>query len=87
MKYTRRRTCVFNLNYHIIFCPKYRKGYLWKIGKSKLMGCFIKSAHKHSVIIKEIEIMPDHIHLLIRVNKNIADSEVMKQLNLHWLYN
>ena len=69
MKYTRRRTCIFNLNYHIIFCPKYRKPYLWKVGKKRLARCFRQSAIKHNVVIREMEIMPDHVHIFISVLK------------------
>lgn len=67
MKYTKRRTCIFNLNYHIIFCPKYRKPYLWKVGKQRLQRCFVISAVKHGAIIREIEIMPDHVHIFVSV--------------------
>ena len=67
MKYQRRRTCVFNLNYHIIFCPKYRKPFLYKIGKSKLLRYFNSSCIKHGATLREAEIMPDHVHLFVSV--------------------
>lgn len=67
MKYQPRRSCVFNLNYHIIFCPKYRKPYLYKIGKAKLLRFFNKSCIKMGATLREAEIMPEHVHLFVSV--------------------
>ena len=66
--FTRNRRNVSNLNYHIITCPKFRKPYLLK-NKKQLLSCFKKSCIMHKCIIKEIEIMPDHVHIFINVLK------------------
>ena len=54
MKYT-RRNCVFNLGYHIIFTPKYRKAYLHKF-EHLISRSFLKSSIKGQFIIEENEI-------------------------------
>ena len=64
MKYMRKRN-VFNIGYHLIFSPKYRKPYLMKFEKN-IKKCFGISSIKCGFIIKEIDIMPDHVHLFIK---------------------
>ena len=68
MKYNRNRHSVTNINYHIVFCPKYRKPFLLK-NRKQLLSCFRKSCIMHRCIIKEIEIMPDHVHIFVSVLK------------------
>ena len=63
-KYIRRNN-VFNLGYHIIFCPKYRKPYLLRF-ESLLRECILKTSIKFQFLVAEIDIMPDHIHLFIK---------------------
>ena len=60
-----RRNNVFNLGYHIIFCPKYRKPYLLRF-ESLLRTSILKTSIKFQFLIAEIDIMPDHIHLFIK---------------------
>ena len=57
-----RNTNVYNVGYHLIFCPKYRKPYLFKFHQI-IKKQFLKTAKKLQF---EIDIMPDHIHLFIK---------------------
>ena len=63
-KYQRRKHSVFNMCFHLIFCTKYRKSYFLSF-ETQLKKCFLKSSIKYNFIIKEIDIMPDHIHIFI----------------------
>ena len=86
MKYTRKNS-VFNLGYHIIFTPKYRKAYLHKF-EHMISRSFLKSSIKEKFIIKEIDIMPDHVHMFIRVqNTNFNISKIVKHLKGYSSYN
>ena len=69
VKYQRQKHCVFNLCFHLIFCTKYRKSYFLSF-ENQLRKCFLNSSIKYNFIIKEIDIMPDHIHLFIRCKVN-----------------
>ena len=81
-KYIRNNTHVFNVNYHIIFCPEYRKPILFLIDKNMIIECFKLSCVKYNCQLIEFEIMPDHIHLFIKViNINIFNiSNFMKHI-------
>lgn len=64
-KYTRKNTIVYLNQYHVIFCPKYRRRVL--IGKiaEDLKNIFQEVANEQEIEIKALEIMPDHVHMFI----------------------
>ena len=73
VKYTRKNS-VFNLGYHLVFCPKYRKPFLMKF-ENMIKKSFHLSSIKMQFMIEEIDIMPDHVHIFIKctsINTNLA---------------
>ena len=54
--------------YHVIFCPKYRRKVLVNGIDDRLKEVFPEIAEEHGFDIMEMEIMPDHVHLLIDCN-------------------
>ena len=80
MKYCRKGRSVYNIGYHLIFSPKYRKPYLLKYEK-QLKKSFMISSIKYNFIIAEIDIMPDHIHLFIKCKSlDISLSKIVNHL-------
>ena len=77
-QYKRLSHSVWLCKYHIIFCPKYR----YKIleGKAEV---FVRNklyrlcGQKDQVTIEEINIQPDHVHLIISIPPKYAVSEIM----------
>ena len=65
-KYNRNLRSVSNVNFHIIFCPKYRKPFLWRHRK-KLRSCFRRTCVLHRCHLRDVEIMPDHVHMFVSV--------------------
>ncbi|PIU68704.1 MAG: IS200/IS605 family transposase [Nitrospirae bacterium CG_4_10_14_3_um_filter_44_29] len=64
--------------YHIVFCPKYR--YKVLEGKSEVLvrnELYKLCGQKDQVHIEEINIQPDHIHLVISVPPKYSISEIM----------
>lgn len=57
---------VFNLGYHIIFCPKYRKNVLVGKIESRLRELLMDKASNMEIKIEKFEIMPDHVHLFVK---------------------
>lgn len=51
--------------YHVIFCPKYRRKILVNGIDERLKEVFTETAKEHDFSIIEMEVMPDHVHLLI----------------------
>lgn len=73
-------SAVYNINYHIVWCPKYRKPIL--VGKIKT---FVEE-QIHTISdtknwkILELKIMPDHIHLFISAPPSESPMGIIKIL-------
>lgn len=59
---------VYNVAYHIIWCPKYRRAILVDDVAERLKTLLYEQASKFGWIIESMEVMPDHVHLFIKAN-------------------
>ena len=64
-KYTHKNGIVYLNQYHVIFCPKYRRKVLVGDIEKDLREIFYEVAKENGVEIKALEIMPDHVHMFI----------------------
>lgn len=64
-KYIHKKGIVSLNQYHIIFCPKYRRKVLTGDIEKDLRQIFDEVAKEKDVEIKALEIMPDHVHMFI----------------------
>jgi putative transposase len=60
------------INYHIVFCTKYRKPLLTGKVEDRLRELLVDSSDDYGFSIKQLEIMPDHVHVFVQLN----DTEV-----------
>ena len=67
-KYYRTPHLVYDCEYHVIFCPKYRRKILVNGLDELVKTVFRKIAEQKGFQIIEMEVMPDHVHLLISCN-------------------
>ena len=81
-KYETASHLVYDCKYHVIFCPKYRRKILNDEVSVKLKEIFTTTASRYSFDIIEMEIMPDHCHLLISCNPRFGIMECVKKLNI-----
>lgn len=59
---------VYDCKYHVIFCPKYRRRILKNGLDEFVKQTFLDIAKERQFEIIEMEVMPDHVHLLISCN-------------------
>lgn len=79
-KYSKNRHTTFNLGYHLIFSSKYRCKYLTKY-YDDLIFAFNHVSNKNKIVIKEIEIMDDHVHIFFKCeNVDINIPNIVKML-------
>jgi len=64
-KYKSKYNIIYSCQYHVIFTPKYRRKVLINGIDKKLKEIILENQSKYDYNILEIEIMPDHVHLLI----------------------
>lgn len=70
----------YSCQYHVIFCPKYRRSVLINNIVPRLKELFIEISEKYDFTILEMEVMPDHVHLLIDCNPQFGIMEVVHKL-------
>ena len=71
---------IYNIGYHIIWIPKYRKAILKGSFKDIIKISLFDKARELDITIEAYEIMPDHIHLFIKCSPNHRVSDVVRQL-------
>ena len=57
--------CKYNLNYHIVWIPKYRKVVLTGAVKEELQKILEEESKTLRLEMLALEIMPDHLHLFV----------------------
>jgi putative transposase len=78
-RYRKTEGSVYNLHYHLVFCPKYRKPVL--VGKvaSRLKQLLREKASELGLEIESLEIMPDHVHLFASAPPIYAPAQIAFQ--------
>ena len=79
-KYYRTPHLVYDCKYHVIFCPKYRRGILINGLDELVKSVFLKIAEQKNFQIVEMEVMPDHVHLLISFNPRFGIMNCVRAL-------
>ena len=77
---TKGNSCVYNINYHIVFCPKYRKQVLNESIKEDLEIIFKSVISSNDWKLLELEVMPDHVHLFVSAHPKQSPLEIVKKL-------
>ncbi len=73
-------TCVYNVAYHLIWCPKYRRKVLIGNIKKDLRNLLKSKAQQLDAEIENMEIMPDHVHLFIKTKPTASPHWIVQQL-------
>lgn len=77
---THVRTCIYNVNYHIVWSVKYRRKVLDNGIDEETKRLFLEIANEKDFIIHSMEVMPDHVHVFVSSHPKIAPSYIVKML-------
>ena len=80
MIYKSNNNIVYSCKYHIVWCPKYRRKILVGNVEARLKELIVESCINMNVDIIEMEIMPDHVHILIEVDPQFGVHKVVKNI-------
>lgn len=71
---------IYSCQYHVIFCPKYRRSVL--IGKiePRLKQLIKQKEQEYHFEVLEMEVMPDHVHLLLDVNPKYGIYDIVNHI-------
>ena len=61
-RYAKNAGAVFNLSYHVVWCPKYRRKVLVGDVEQRLKHILYATAQQYGVLIETMEVRPDHVH-------------------------
>lgn len=80
MKYKSNNNVVYSCKYHVVWCPKYRRKVLVNGVDVRLKELIDEICRKSRIEIIEMEIMPDHVHLLVEVDPQFGIHKAVKQI-------
>ena len=78
MKFKANNNIVYSCKYHVVWCPKYRRKVLVDGVDSRLKELITQICQEIQADIIEMEIMPDHLHLLIEVDPQFGIHKAIK---------
>jgi len=89
MLISKGRGYVYGIEYHVVFCVKYRKKIINDTIKNSLFQIFILLAEEMGFTIIEINTDLDHVHLLISCKPQHYIPDIIKRLkgtSARWLF-
>ncbi|MEU7896045.1 IS200/IS605 family transposase [Nonomuraea sp. NPDC049152] len=69
----------YDLGYHVVWCPKYRRRVLVGRVKDRLEELIHAKAEEHGWEITALEVMPDHVHVFVKPHPKNSPSYVANQ--------
>jgi putative transposase len=78
--YKRNRHVSYSCKYHIVWCPKYRRSVLREPIALRLKTILQETIDQYKSELIEVEVMEDHVHLLVEVDPQFGIHKLMKRL-------
>ncbi len=78
MKYKSNNNVVCSCKYHVVWCPKYRRKVLVSGVDERLKSLVQEICKERSISLIEMEVMSDHVHLLIEVDPQFGIHRAVK---------
>lgn len=80
-KYTHARTCVYNINYHIVWCVKYRRKVLSADISNRLIELLKAVGNEKGFSVVECKVGEnDHVHCFVSTPPKISVTQIVKYL-------
>lgn len=80
MKCKSNNNVVYSCKYHVVWCPKYRRKVLVDAVSERLKELIIERCSEINAEIIELEIMPDHVHLLMEVDPQFGINKAVRSI-------
>ena len=73
------KNVVYSCKYHVVWCPKYRRAVLTGEVERRLKQLLNQIAEEIKVEIIQLEVMPDHVHVLLECDPQFGIHKVVKR--------
>ena len=80
LQYHSASHCKYLIQYHIIWCPKFRFSVLQDNIDVTLKQILQEICDNYKYHIKALEVMPDHIHIFVDVPQTVAPCDIIRTL-------
>ena len=70
----------FDLSHHLVFSTKHRKGMFTSTVGEALTDYWLRVAAKRAFAIDQISIVPDHLHMIVRIVPKVSIEEIALSL-------
>lgn len=71
---------VYSCKFHVIWCPKYRRKVLVQGVEKRLKQIIAQETESMKAELLELEVMPDHVHLLCEVDPQFGIHRYVKRI-------
>ena len=78
--YKSNNNIVYSCKYHVVWCPKYRRKVLVGDIENRLKELIPQICKEIHVELLEMEVMPDHLHLLMEVDPQYGVHKAVKTI-------
>ena len=78
-RWTHSNKAVFNIGYHLIWCPKYRRPVLVDAVEKRLKALLLQKAQQLKITIDTMEVLPDHLHLFVKCSPIDSPHYIVQQ--------
>lgn len=71
---------VYSCQYHVIFCPKYRRPVLNESVSVRMKELVLEKQAEYGYTVMEMEVMPDHVHLLLDIDPRVGVNQAVAKI-------
>jgi putative transposase len=71
---------VYSCQYHVIFCPKYRRKVLIDDIEKRLKELILEKQEEYGYEVLDLEVMPDHVHLVLDADPMIGIITIVSKI-------
>lgn len=80
MEYRSNNNVIYSCKYHVVWCPKYRRKVLFGDVETRFKELVQTVCEELDIDLLEMEVMPDHVHLLLEVDPQFGIHKVVKTI-------
>lgn len=77
-EYKTNNNVAYSCKYHVVWCPKYRRKVLVDGVDERLKTIINEVCNERRADILSLEVMPDHVHLLVEVDPQFGIHKLIK---------
>ncbi len=70
----------YQCHFHVVWCPKYRRKVLVNGVDERLKQIIREACQESRAVVEDLEVMPDHVHLLVSVDPQFGIHRLVKLL-------